>query len=40
LVGELPEVGEEVADLLFAGVDDLSGWGLVDSVGYTSEDLL
>ena len=33
LVGPATEVGKEVADLLFAGVDDLAGGGLVDGVG-------
>jgi hypothetical protein len=33
LVGGLSEVGEEVADLLLRGVDDLTGWRLVDGVG-------
>src|SRR5437763_4686130 len=33
LVGLAPEVGEQVADLLLAVVDDLAGRGLVDGVG-------
>ena len=32
LVGLLAEVGEEVAHALLAGMDDPSGWGLVDGV--------
>jgi hypothetical protein len=33
LVGVVPEEGEQVADLLLAGVDDLSGGCSVDGVG-------
>jgi hypothetical protein len=33
LVGAAAEVGEEVANLLLAGVDDLAGGCLVDRVG-------
>src|SRR5688572_9244119 len=33
LVGGLSQVGEEVADLLFAGVDNLPRWSVVDGVG-------
>ena len=34
LVGGLPEIGEEVADLLLAGVDDLAGRGRIDGGGH------
>jgi hypothetical protein len=34
LEGGLPEVGEEVADLLLALVDDLASLGLVDRGRY------
>ena len=40
LVGGPPEVGEEVADLLLAGVDDRPGGGGVDSGGHTLTKLL
>src|SRR5690242_19485650 len=33
LIGGLPEVGEQVADLFLAAVNDPSGGGLVDGVG-------
>jgi len=32
LVGVLPEVGEQVSNLLFGGVDDLAGGRPVDGV--------
>src|SRR6476646_7680547 len=34
LVGGLAEAGQEIADLLLAGVDDLAGWGVVDGLGH------
>src|SRR5438105_1827763 len=34
LVGGLPEVREEVTDLLLRGIDDLTGGGLVDGGGH------
>ena len=34
LVGGSPEVGEEVANLLLAGVDDLAGGCAVDGGGH------
>src|SRR4051794_33433805 len=34
LVGGLAEAGQEVADLLLAGVDDLAGWRVVDGIGH------
>jgi hypothetical protein len=40
LIGGLPEVGEKVADLLFAGVDDLAGGGGVDGGSHTLTKLL
>ena len=40
LVGGLSEVGEEVADLLLAGVDDLAGGGAVDGGGHVLTQLL
>jgi hypothetical protein len=40
LIGGLPEVGEEVADLLFTGVDDLAGRGGVDGGSHTLTKLL
>jgi hypothetical protein len=40
LVGGLSEVGEEVADLLLAGVDDLAGGGVVDGGGHVLTQLL
>jgi hypothetical protein len=40
LEGGQPEVGEEVADLLLAGVDDLTGRGEVDSGGHVLTKLL
>ena len=40
LIGGLAEVGEEVADLLLTGVDDVSGRCLVDGVGHVSTELL
>src|SRR5947209_5393217 len=40
LVGGPAEVSEEVADLLLAGVDDLTGGGLVDGGGHVLTQLL
>jgi hypothetical protein len=40
LVGGLPEVSEEVSDLLLGGVDDLAGGGLVDGGGHVLTELL
>ena len=40
LVGGLAEVGEEVADLLLAGVDDLTGGGAVDGGGHVLTEAL
>src|SRR5690348_15467637 len=40
LVGGLSEVGEEVADLLLAGVDDVAGGGAVDGIGHVLTELL
>ena len=40
LVGGLSEVGEEVADLLLAGVDDRPGGGGVDGGGNALTELL
>src|ERR687884_1997327 len=40
LVGGLAEAGEEIADLLLAGVDDLPGWGLVDGLGHPPAEVL
>lgn len=40
LVGGLSEVGEEVADLLLAGVNDLAGRGAVDGGGDILTQLL
>jgi len=40
LIGDLPEVGEEVADLLLAGVDDRSGGGPVDGGSHPLAKLL
>jgi hypothetical protein len=34
LVGSLSEVGEEVADLFLAGVEDLTGRSVVDGGGH------
>jgi len=34
LIGGLSEVGQEVADLLLAGIDDLTGGCLVDGGGH------
>jgi hypothetical protein len=33
LIGGLAEVGEQIADFLLAGVDDLAGGSLVDGRG-------
>src|SRR4051812_23954805 len=40
LVGGLAEAGQEIADLLLAGVDDPAGWGLVDGIGHPPAELL
>jgi len=40
LVGVAAEVGEEVADLLLTGVDDVAGRGLVDGVGDATAEFL
>src|SRR4051794_20595662 len=40
LVGGLAEAGQEVANLLLTGVDDLAGWGLVDGIGHPPAELL
>ena len=40
LVGGQAEVGEQVADLLLRGVDDLTGRGLVDGGGHVRAELL
>jgi hypothetical protein len=40
LKGGSPEVGEEVADLLLAGVDDRPGGGGVDGGGHALAELL
>ena len=40
LVSGLSEVGEEVAHLLLAGIDDLTGGGLVDGRGDVLTELL
>jgi hypothetical protein len=40
LVGGLAEAGQEIADLLLAGVADLAGWGLVDGLGHPPAELL
>ena len=40
LIGGLSEVREEVADLLLAGIDDLTGGRLVDSGGHLLTQLL
>jgi len=40
LIGGLSEVREEVADLLLAGIDDLTGGGLVDGGGHVLTELL
>jgi hypothetical protein len=40
LKGGPSEVGEEVADLLLAGVDDLAGGGAVDGGGHVLTKLL
>jgi hypothetical protein len=40
LVSGLSEVGEEVANLLLAGIDDLTGGRLVDGLGHVLTELL
>jgi hypothetical protein len=40
LKGGSPEVGEEVADLLLAGIDDLAGGGGVDGGRHVLTELL
>src|SRR3954453_10211972 len=40
LIGGLAEVGEEVADLLLTGIDDLSSGRLVDGGGHVVTELL
>jgi len=40
LVGGLPEVSEEVTDLLLRGIDDLPGGGVVDGGGHILTKLL
>src|SRR5205807_1496238 len=40
LVGVAAEVGEEVADLLLAGVEDVAGGSLVDGVGDATAEFL
>jgi hypothetical protein len=40
LKGGLPEVGEQVADFLLGGVDDLAGGGSVDGLGHALTQLL
>ena len=40
LVGGLAEAGQEIADLLLAGVDDLPGWRLVDGLDHPPAELL
>src|SRR3954447_2428291 len=40
LVGGLAEARQEVAHLLLTGVDDLTGWRLVDGIGHSPAELL
>src|SRR5919205_2336394 len=40
LVGGLAEARQEIAHLLLAGVDDLTGWRLVDGLGHPPAELL
>ena len=40
LVGVLSELGEQVADLLLAGVDDLAGGSLVNGLGDVATEAL
>src|SRR3954447_15827318 len=40
LVGGLAEAGQEIADLLLAGVDDLAGRSLVDGIDHPPAELL
>ena len=40
LIGSLSEVREEVADLLLAGIDDLTGGRLVDGGGHLLTQVL
>src|SRR3954464_5266034 len=40
LVGGLAESGQEIANLLLAGVDGLPGWRLVDGLGHPPAELL
>lgn len=40
LIGRLSEVGKEVADLLLAGIDDLTSGCLVDGGGHVLTQLL
>jgi hypothetical protein len=40
LIGDLSEVGEEVANLLLAGIDDLSGGRLIDGGSHILTQLL
>jgi hypothetical protein len=40
LVSFATEVDEEVADLLLAGVDDVTGRGLVDGIGDAATEFL
>src|SRR5262245_20719747 len=40
LGGGLAEGRQEIADLLLAGVDDLTGWRLVDGIGHPPAELL
>src|SRR3954447_5572957 len=40
LVGGLAEAGQEIANLLLAGVEDLAGWRVVDGIGHPPTELL
>src|SRR3954465_3687730 len=40
LVGGLAEAGQEIANLLLAGVDDLAGWRVVDGLGHPPAEQL
>jgi hypothetical protein len=40
LKGGLSEVGQQVPDLLLAGIDDLTGGGLVDGGGHLLTQVL
>src|SRR3954466_11671368 len=40
LVGGLAEAGQEAANLLLAGVDNLAGWRVVDGIGHPPAEVL